>query len=1256
MARLTEGTTIAGRFVVAGLLGQGGMGAVYRALQTSLDREVALKVLHSDAAFTARARRRFGREARAIARLNHPHIAAVFDFGTDNDDQTLWLAMELVDGTSMTTLKREPVDLLRLVSLSDQILSALSAAHARGIIHRDLKPSNVLLSADDAGREIIKLVDFGLAATHSGDLTLENAPGGLGQDETDAEGGKRVILGTPRYMAPELFQRKPVHPRVDLYALGIILYEILAGTPPYPGDDPREVMRGHLRVPLPQIQPRDGDLPPELERCIYKLLAKNPTERFQTAAEVREVLQGVLNEFSYVPWMVTGPRGSLDGGHSGHPGNISHVGFLSGFGGQTIPPSNLMRGDVSQFGPGGAPQAPLVGRKRERRTLERLVRKTVSAGQGGIAFLEGEAGIGKSRLLEWVRVRIEEAGVMRVADGSFARGSGKFSGVREVLSTVLEMDEVRAEDLAEHLAERLARWEFSGEEAELCLQLMSPGGATALLEEAGGDRGLSVQERVFAMIERMLRQASAEKPWMLVFENLHHAGDATLGFLQHLAVGMHLEPMPVLIVGTIRAEEVDQVPEMRYALERLERLGPENVIRLKLSRLHDDEAASLVKKLSPVDDELAGEIAARASGNPLQVTQILGYLQESGKLAWEDGRWTLAEGVDIQKELPEELAELMRYRLNRLTNGGKNEPMRAILDRAAVLGPRFDYALIRRFLKLEENQPWLSELDGVLEKLVEGGFFREVGAGGQDVLEFAHVVMRDVLLKEMEGRRSRRGLHRFAAEAKKAHYGQRYREHALEFVDHYRAAKEPSGVYAFTVKAAAAAAESADLKQAMELYRNAKRLADTDQVSVESPILEGVSGVLKGDEVALEMAHLERRIGEYEAARDHYRGLLANDDPGVALWARWGLGEVCRCQGEFEEAKTWYGDARKEVREIWQNLRTKDLRQMLQKVDTGCLFGLGRVALLQGLYHDAQRLLDETLERTEKLRDQQQEAKVLRLMTETYWRRGDSRRAEVLSRRAAILEESLGDLETMAFGQLWAARFLREVGQAKKAEEQAARALETREKLGQRHLAAECELTLGELASSRGDFKTAAKHLRRAHTAYESFEDAHGVARCGLALAHLAFAVDRLSETQTLVKEAMDGFRSMNERQGLTNARFLLGRLQLSAGVPEKALKTLTDTVQHFDRIGERRIIACARAYYGLALLESGARGEAVLVIEKVLEDVPELALAEESLASAFDKLAPLIEDERPDYAQKLRELARETWQRLGRPVAATVV
>ncbi|MEM7516783.1 MAG: serine/threonine-protein kinase, partial [Planctomycetota bacterium] len=190
-----------------------------RALQTSLDRQVALKVLHAQNAFTARARRRFAREARAIARLNHPHIAGVYDLGVDDDHRTLWLAMELIEGDGMTRLKRESIDLVRLLSLSDQILSALSAAHARSIIHRDLKPSNILVTADG----LPKLLDFGISK--------------LLEADDPAAGTALTLLGqrvlTPEYASPEQVRDEPITTGVDIYALGLLLHRLLTSDRPY---------------------------------------------------------------------------------------------------------------------------------------------------------------------------------------------------------------------------------------------------------------------------------------------------------------------------------------------------------------------------------------------------------------------------------------------------------------------------------------------------------------------------------------------------------------------------------------------------------------------------------------------------------------------------------------------------------------------------------------------------------------------------------------------------------------------------------------------------------------------------------------------------------------------------------------------------------------------------------------------------------------------------------------------------------------
>ncbi len=1266
MANFSEGTTVAGRFVIAERIGEGGMGAVYRALQTSLDREVALKVLHSTVAFTPRARRRFGREARAVARLNHPHIASVFDFGTDHDDQSLWLAMELVAGTSLTGLKRESIDILRILSLTDQILSALAAAHARGIIHRDLKPSNILVTRDNEGREIIKLVDFGLAATQDGELGLDNAPGGIGDEISDGVGGEssdagqgRVIMGTPRYMAPELFKRQPVDPRVDLYALGIILYEVFAGRAPYPGDDPREIMRGHLREPVPQLRAREGELPVDLERHIYKLLAKDPADRFQTAAEVREALQALIGEYSFVPWMVTGPQIGGEWGSMSRVGNLSmSAGLFSGYGGQTIPPfMGGGGGGVSRMGSASA-QVPLVGRESARRSLEGYIRGAMGPGHGSIVFIEGEAGVGKSRLLDWIRVRVEETGVMRVAQGGYSRNVSGFQGIRAILEDVLGTRDSTYEDMPYLVGSRLRKWNFSADDIDLCVKLMQPGGDLAVFEVAGAanDRRLGNQERAFAIVERVLREACRIKPWLVILEDIHWSGDATLSFLQHLAVGMHLEAMALMLVATVRSEELDEVPEIRFALERLGRFGTENFARLRLERLSEDEATALVRKLAPMNDEVARQIARRSAGNPLNVMQIFRYLQESGKLSYHDGGWKLGEDVSIEQEIPEELGEMLRYRIRQLSARQSGaEALIATLERAAILGQRFDYRLLHYFLSAENGQPWLAALDESLETLVKYGFLREIGHSGEDLLEFDHVVMRDVVLQGLEGRRSLMSLHKLAAQAKRSFYGKRSSDVALQIVEHYRRARDPSGVYAFTVKAARAALEMSDFKAAMQLYRDAKQLADAGNLTAGFSTLEDVSGVLNAEEVALELAHLERRLGEYESARQHYRKLLNHSQLSVALWARWGLGDVAQRRGDFEEAVGWYEIAQREAEEA---LKTSGLDEAasLESVGAFALAGLGAMARNRGALAESEILLMRALNRAQVLSHRTLEAEVLRLLTDVAWRLGDDNKAEVFYRRASVLEESFGDQETLARGLLHSAEFLRAAGQRARAQTQVEQARAAFEALGKRHDEAHCLLSLGYLAWSRGDFKTAATYYRQAYRHYETFEDRYGIANCNLHLARLALSVQRYKETQTLANEAFEGFKAIGDRSGIAEVLQIHGRIDLTVNRYEQARDKFARAVSLLQEIGDVRRVQSALALETLALALIGNNSALVESrLERAVEELPRLALADEGLASAFDTLCTLVNAERPDLAMQIDELAEEIWQRLGRPARVAV-
>ncbi len=263
-----------GQYEIVALLGEGGMAAVYRARQPSMDRDVAVKVIESKLARNPEFVKRFEREARTVAALSHPFILKVFDYGQQGD--LVYLVMELLNGGSLAELiGREPLSVARTGQVLDQVASALDYAHRRGIIHRDLKPQNVLL--DEEGNA--HLTDFGIVKLLS---------------ETTALTQSGLAMGTPTYMAPEQWQGKAVDARADLYALGVMLFEMLAGQLPFVADTPFGLMHQHVYDPPPSIRALRRDLPSGVEQVLSKALAKEPDQRFQTAHDLAAAFKTAL--------------------------------------------------------------------------------------------------------------------------------------------------------------------------------------------------------------------------------------------------------------------------------------------------------------------------------------------------------------------------------------------------------------------------------------------------------------------------------------------------------------------------------------------------------------------------------------------------------------------------------------------------------------------------------------------------------------------------------------------------------------------------------------------------------------------------------------------------------------------------------------------------------------------------------------------------------------------------------------------------
>jgi len=263
--------TVAGRYALLDLLGEGGAARVYRARDGVLGRIVAVKLLREEYGGDQEFVARFYREARSIAALAHPNIVGIYDYGAHA--RTYFIAMEYVAGSDLKALLRREGRLTptRALALADGALRALGAAHARGIIHRDVKPQNLLVRADDG---LVKLADFGVARA-------------LGAAQLTAAG---LTFGTAHYMAPEQASGGELGPAADLYALGVVLFEALSGTLPFDGDTPLQIALQHLNAPLPSLAARAPGVPPALIAAIERALAKDPRARYSSAEAMRRAL------------------------------------------------------------------------------------------------------------------------------------------------------------------------------------------------------------------------------------------------------------------------------------------------------------------------------------------------------------------------------------------------------------------------------------------------------------------------------------------------------------------------------------------------------------------------------------------------------------------------------------------------------------------------------------------------------------------------------------------------------------------------------------------------------------------------------------------------------------------------------------------------------------------------------------------------------------------------------------------------------
>jgi serine/threonine-protein kinase len=404
------GRTLPGGYRVTNLVGVGGMGRVYCAEQVTLGRTVAVKVVHPHLAHDEMATSRFLNEARTASRLGHPNSVAIFDFGRTEEGQP-YIVMEYLRGRDLGRVVEAegPLTCRRIVDILGQTLGALGEAHALGIVHRDLKPDNIVLEPRRSGVDFVKVVDFGLAKLLEDDSA--------GKNKLTRPG---LVCGTPEYMSPEQGRGDPLDGRADLYSVGIVLFELLAGRVPFVADTATKTLLMHLSTPPPDprtVAPERA-IPAPLATLTLRAIAKEPTDRYQDAQAFAKALEAALMESEGRTSDAANPRTAIRCGACGalNPLGQKFCGDCGApIGASAAPrpvaslrPSPLGTVSASSMGAVRNAAAPLLGRDGAIAFLEE--HRRASDGSFVVAHLVGDEGAGKSRVVTELVTRWRAAG------------------------------------------------------------------------------------------------------------------------------------------------------------------------------------------------------------------------------------------------------------------------------------------------------------------------------------------------------------------------------------------------------------------------------------------------------------------------------------------------------------------------------------------------------------------------------------------------------------------------------------------------------------------------------------------------------------------------------------------------------------------------------------------------------------------------------------------------------------------------------
>ena len=697
-----------GHYRVDAPIGEGGMGAVFRAFDTRLNRPVAIKLLRARDDATPQAIDRLLREAQAASALNHPNIVTIHDVGQTAEGDH-FIVQELIDGCTLRSMLAAPLLLPAAIDIGTQIARALGAAHAAGIVHRDVKPENIMIRGDG----LVKVLDFGLARQTARDTLTTHAT-------TCVATAAGAVLGTPAYMAPEQGEGSTVGPAVDVFSLGVVLYELATGQRPFGGNTAWAILSSIATTEPVPVGRLNAALPPAFGTLVLEMLEKAPHRR-PSAIDVERRL-----------------------------GALAH-------------------GERAEAGTGVAADAPAiarggdtpVGREAE---LARLLRayERVRLGRGLIVGISGEPGIGKSSLTEaflgTLMTSADRPTIVRGRCSENLAGSEAYLPVLEVLEGLVRPG-VDGRSFAAVVKAVAPTWymQVAPQSAE-----ETPAG------EARTATFAASQERMKRELAALLQDVSRTQPLVVFIDDLHWADVSTIDILNYLAG--RFGDMRVLVVTSYRPSDMLLSKHSFLGIRNdMQSRGVFEEIGLQFLQLADvAEYLALQFPGHSFPPDFAASIHAKTEGSPLFMADLVRYLRDTGGIKQEQGGWVVAATLPgVPRELPESVRGMIARKIEQV-----DENDRKLLLAASVLGNEFDSASIAEAAELNDAdvEDRLDLLERVHVLVRRGVEFAFPDSTPTLKYQFVHVLYQNVLYGSLQPTRRAR-LSGALARSLAAHHG-----------------------------------------------------------------------------------------------------------------------------------------------------------------------------------------------------------------------------------------------------------------------------------------------------------------------------------------------------------------------------------------------------------------------------------------------------------------------------------------------------